>query len=271
MSAVRRIDASVLKTLLPRPSESHKGTFGTLCMFCGSEKMPGAAFLSAFGALRSGVGLLKLAASPSVSAVLQTRLAEPVWVSPQEIENVQANAFLCGCGLSRAYDDLLEYLLPQIRIPAVYDADCINFLSLHKDVANRLQNEYILTPHPAEFHRLCGKSIAEIQQNRIGLAAEYAHLHRCVLVLKGHETVVASPSGEVAVNTSGNSALAKGGSGDVLAGVIASLVAQGHSCFDAACIGVYVHGKAGELLSETYGEHGALPSDLPVMIGKLLG
>lgn len=271
MSAVRPIDELVLKTVLPRPDESHKGTFGTLCMFCGSEKMPGAAYLSACSALRSGVGLLRLAAAPSVAAVLQTRLAEPVWITPQEIETVQADAFLCGCGLSRTYDDLLTQILPKIGIPSVYDADCINFLALHKDVENRLQNEYILTPHPAEFHRLCGKSIAEIRQNRIELAAEYAYTHRCVLVLKGHETVVASPSGDVAVNTSGNSALAKGGSGDVLAGVISSLVAQGHSCFDAACIGVYVHGKAGELLSAAYGEHGVLPSDLPATIGKLLG
>lgn len=266
-----QIDSAILQKLTPRSMDSHKGTFGTLVSLCGCEQMPGAAYLAACGALRSGVGLLKIAAEPTLRRILQTRLAEPVWIEPDSIPDSGATAFLCGCGLGRTQDALLETLLPQIKVPAVYDADCINFFSLHKDVLNRLSNEYVLTPHPAEFSRLTGLSVTEIQERRAEHAAVFATEHRCVLVLKGHRTVVASPSGEICINTSGCDALAKGGSGDVLAGVIASLLAQGHSCFDASCIGVYAHGLAGERLAKEYGARGALPSDLPKEIGRILG
>ncbi len=270
MSAYAQLDGTVLKKLRPRPKDSHKGTFGTLLALCGSPQMPGAAYLSACGALRSGVGLLKIAAVPSVARVLQTRLAEPVWTDPLSLPDSKATAFLCGCGLGREQDQLLEQLLPQITVPAVYDADCINFLSLHKDRMNRLFHEYILTPHPAEFSRLSGLTTEEIQNNRAETAARFAKTHRCVLVLKGNRTVIASPEGDVRINTTGSDALAKGGSGDVLAGVIASLLAQGHSCFDAAQLGVYAHGLAGDQLTARYGERGVLPSDLPEEIGRIL-
>ena len=265
------IEESVLRRLLPRPADSHKGTFGTLVSLCGSQNMPGAAYLSACGALRSGVGLLKIAAGPEVKRILQMRLAEPVWMDSASLPDTSATAFLCGCGLGRETDELLGDLLPQIRVPAVYDADCINYFSLHKDEMDRLSGPYVLTPHPAEFSRLTGLSVAEIQQNRAELASSFAKKHGCVLVLKGKNTVVASPDGHVGINTSGSDALAKGGSGDVLAGVIASLLAQGHDGFTAARIGVYVHGLAGERLAERYGAHGALPSDLPEEIGRILG
>lgn len=269
------IEESVLRQLLPRPADSHKGTFGTLVALCGSRNMPGAAYLAACGALRSGVGLLKIAAGPELTRILQTRLAEPVWLDPSSLPDPHAmafaTAFLCGCGIGREHDALLGDLLPQIHVPAVYDADCINYFSAHKDEMDRLSGPYVLTPHPVEFSRLTGLSVAEIQQNRAEIAASFAKAHGCVLVLKGKNTVVTSADGEVRINTSGSHALAKGGSGDVLAGVIASLMAQGHDGFTAATIGVYVHGLAGERLAERYGAHGALPSDLPEEIGRILG
>ena len=275
MSAQVFIDESILRRLLPRPADSHKGTFGTLVALCGSRNMPGAAYLAACGALRSGVGLLKIAAEPEVKRILQMRLAEPVWLDPSDLPDAHAmafaTAFLCGCGLGRETDALLGDLLPKIHVPAVYDADCINYFSLHKDEMDRLSGPYVLTPHPAEFSRLTGHPVAEIQQNRTTLAASFAKKHGCVLVLKGKNTVVASPDGDIGINTSGSDALAKGGSGDVLAGVIASLLAQGHDGFTAATIGVYVHGLAGERLAERCGAHGALPSDLPAEIGRILG
>lgn len=263
--------ADVLQLLHPRQEDSHKGTFGTLLALCGCADMPGAAYLSAMGALRSGVGLLKLAAEPSWRGVLQARLSEPVWITPLQLFDMRGTAFLCGPGLGRTQDELLERLLVQIDVPAVYDADCINFLSLHKHVQNRLQTPYILTPHPAEFARLTGLSAEQIRADRAGCASRYAVEKGCVLVLKGHETVVAPPNGEAWINTTGSSALAKGGSGDVLAGVIASLLAQGHSCETAAKLGVYVHGLAGERVGKRLGTHGALPSDLPEEIGRILG
>ncbi len=265
------IDGKILEKLLPREEDTHKGSFGTLATLCGCERMPGAAYLAASGALRSGVGLLMAAAEGSLRTVLQTRLAEPVWIPVDALPHPSATAFLCGCGLGRTRDDLLKELLPKINVPAVYDADCINFFALHMDVLDGLTAPFVLTPHPMEFSRLMGVAVEEIQRNREAFAAEFAQKHGCVLVLKGHGTVVASPHGEVYVNTSGCNALAKGGSGDVLAGVIASLLAQGHSCMDAACIGVYAHGLAGEILAKEKGARGVLPSDLPEAIGRILG
>ncbi len=265
------LDKSVLRLLRPRPADSHKGTFGTLSALVGSPQMPGAAYLAACGALRSGVGLLRLAVPPEVARVLQVRLAEPVWADVSSLPDPQATAFLCGCGLGRTQDELLDRLLPLISVPAVYDADCINYFSLHKDRLNRLTGRPVLTPHPAEFSRLTGLSVAEIQANRAETASAFARERACVLVLKGRHTVVASPDGEVRVNPTGCDALAKGGSGDVLAGVVASLLAQGHDPFTAACVGVYAHGLAGERLAERFGARGALPSDLPEEIGRILG
>lgn len=268
---MERIQNDVLDRLIPRCRDSHKGTYGTLGMLCGCDRMPGAAFLAAGGALRSGVGLLKVAAEGACRQVLQTKLAEPVWIEPCEIGKTAMTAFLCGCGLGRTRDGELAELLPVISVPAVYDADCINFLALHRDVMDGLSSPYVITPHPMEFSRLTGLSVEQIQMSREEAAASFAADHGCVVVLKGHATVVASPDGQVAVNTSGSHALAKGGSGDVLAGVIASLLAQGQTPFDAACIGVYAHGLAGERLAKVFGARGVLPSDLPVEIGKILG
>lgn len=265
------IGADVLQRLLPRAEDSHKGSFGTLCMLCGCEDMPGAAFLAANGALRSGVGLLKIACDGALRSVLQAKLAEPVWSTPSSLPDTRATAFLCGCGLGRTLDALLKTLLPDVRVPAVYDADCINFFAMHKDVMSRLVGEFVLTPHAVEFSRLTGASVPQNEAERVSRAHAFAKEHGCVVVLKGHRTVVASPDGRTAVNTSGCHALAKGGSGDVLAGVIASLLAQGHTAFDAACIGVYAHGLAGEQLASRFGARGVLPSDLPMEIGRILG
>ena len=264
------LDASVLERLLPRPEDSHKGTFGTLTMLCGSALMPGAARLAASAALRSGVGLVRIAAPSSVRAVLQPSLPEPVWTDPESASDGTSTAFLAGCGLGRSSDGLLRALRPRISCPAVYDADAIRFLSSDLPLFRSLEPPRVLTPHPAEFSCLTGLSVAEIRSAREETASAFAKEYRCVLVLKGHATVVALPDGTVYVNTTGSSALAKGGSGDVLAGVIGSLIAQGHSPADAALIGVYAHGLAGDRLEKQFGVRGVLPSDLPAEIGRIL-
>ena len=266
-----RLTAEVLDALMPRPEDSHKGTFGTLAALCGSANMPGAAFLSAAGALRSGVGLLQLCVPASIRPILQGKLAEPVWLNAEQLPNDRMTAFLCGCGLGRDSDALLSSLLPRIRVPAVYDADCIIYFALHRNEMDRLSSPFILTPHEMEFSRLAGISPERIHHDRAGTASDFASAHGCIVVLKGHSTVVAEPDGKLWINTTGNSALAKGGSGDVLAGVIASLLAQGHSPADAARIGVYVHGLAGDRLAKEFGVHGVLPHDLPREIGRILG
>lgn len=265
------LTAEVLNSLLPRPEDSHKGTFGTLAALCGSERMPGAAYLSAMGALCSGVGLVQLCVPDSILQVLQAKLAEPVWLAEEQLPNDRMTAFLCGCGLGRGRDEMLSSLLPEIQVPAVYDADCINYFALHRNELDRLSAPFILTPHEMEFSRLTGYAPEQVHAERERLASEFACKHNCVVVLKGHAAVVAEPDGRVWINTSGCNALSKGGSGDVLAGVIGSLLAQGHSPALAARIGVFVHGLAGDHLAGQYGFHGVLPSDLPREIGRILG
>ena len=265
------IDSSVLENLKPRPADSDKSTFGTLLTLCGCEYMTGAFCLSATSALRSGVGLLRAAGSVRTVKRLQRILYEPVYLDVKRLTFERSNAFLCGCGIGRTYDKILKDILEKCNIPAVLDADCINFLAMNKDVLGRISCEKILTPHLYEMSRLTGIAPDGIKKDRVKIASDFAVNNNCVLVLKGKNTVVADKNGDVFINTSGNNSLSKGGSGDVLAGLIASLLAQGHSPINAAKIGVFVHGKAGENLSEKFGARYVLPSDLPKEISEILG
>ncbi|MBQ9848580.1 MAG: NAD(P)H-hydrate dehydratase [Clostridia bacterium] len=260
-----------LELIKPRKEDSNKYDFGCLAMLCGSPLMTGAAVLSATAALRSGIGLLRVCGNGETLAKLQAVLFEPVFLPTERIFEPKSQAFLCGCGIGRIYDDILTDILERCEIPAVLDADCINFLSAHNDVLGRMKCKKIITPHAAEMARLCGLTVNEVQADRKACALNAARKFDCVAVLKGHETVIASPDGQVVINTSGSSALAKGGSGDVLAGVIGGLSAQGYEPFDAAVLGVYLHGFAADRLSKKLGKHGVLPSDLPLEIGFLLG
>lgn len=233
--------------------------------------MTGAAALSSLAALRSGLGLLRFAGDTETVRRMQQIIFEPVFISTEHIWNYPCTAFLCGCGIGRSYDDILPNILENCRVTAVLDADCINFLAENIDILERAKYTKILTPHPGEMARLCHTSVEAIQADRLGIAKEFAQKYNCVLVLKGFNTVIATPQGRLYVNTSGSDALATGGSGDVLAGVIASLTAQGYTAEDAAVLGAYVHGFAAERLSEKYGKSGVLPSDLPCEIGSILG
>ncbi|MBR4799872.1 MAG: NAD(P)H-hydrate dehydratase [Clostridia bacterium] len=265
-------DEEYIRSLIkPRKRDSNKGDFGTLAMLCGSRYMTGAAKLAALGALRSGVGLVKFFGSDGMIDRMQSMLAEPVFADISTFSEAKYSAFLCGCGIGREYDSVLPEVLRSCRTHAVLDADCINFLAAHKDLLKEISGGATLTPHPGEMSRLCGKSIEEIQSDRVRTALGFAEEYGCITVLKGYKTVIASPDGRVCVNGTGNSGLAKGGSGDVRAGVTASLNAQGYSPFEAACIAVYLHGLAGDRLSARMGESGVIPSDLPGEIGLLLG
>lgn len=260
-----------LKLIKPRKEDSSKGDFGCLTMLCGCAAMTGAAALSAYGALRSGLGLLRFSGNAETINRMQNIIFEPVFLPVGEIWSQKCDAFLCGCGIGRTYDEILPQILQECRVKAILDADCINFLSMNIDILERMKCEKLLTPHPMEMSRLCGLTVKEIQENREDIALNFARRYDCVLVLKGKNTVIAHPSGRLAVNTSGSSALATGGSGDVLAGVISSLAAQGYDLFTAAELGVYLHGLAADRLSLHYGKSGVLPSDLPKEIGRLLG
>ena len=280
----RPVDATFAASLLPvRPEDGNKGTFGRALLFCGSERYRGAAALAAEGALAGGAGLVELASSESVVSLVLTREPSVVGTAyatsgigaalPLKL-TAKATAVLVGCGSGRSERLCLSLfeLLGTPGCPAVLDADALNSLSLMRETSlERLKaaaRPVILTPHPLEFSRLSGLSTEEVAADRTGVASRFAKEYGVTLVLKGKGTVIASPDGSVAVNTTGGSGLAKGGSGDVLAGLLVSLAATGLAPRDAAALAVFLHGTAGDSLTAEYSPIGVRPDDLPREIAR---
>lgn len=277
---MRELDLRYVKAHLPhRPDNAHKGTMGSLCSITGSYGFSGAAVLSAKAALRSGVGLLfqiiPEAIYPVYAASVYESVCVPVsgsalgTVSPADLDAIQntvdrASAVLIGCGMGNtpATAAVLRAVISRSRVPVIIDADGINALSLHKDILDAAHPPLILTPHIKEFSRLTGLSVSEILSDQQGAAERFVKDHPdLVLVLKSHRTVIATKA-ETCLNTAGNSGMAKGGSGDVLAGIIASLTAQGANPADAAAMGVHIHALAGDLAAERFSKTAMLPSDI---------
>ena len=264
--------------LLPdRPRNSHKGTFGRLLCYCGSEDMTGAAVLCVGAALHSGVGLVEVAGDEAVIAAVGARYAEPIYsrIAPlpdttregetKLLAAVQkASALVCGPGLSLGVgqERRVLSLLSQASCPVVLDADGITLLSRNIDVLSRRRSPWVLTPHPLEMARLIGKTVEEILADRPGVALAFAKQYGVTVVLKGANTVIAAPDGRLWFNAAACSGLAKGGSGDVLAGVIGALLAQGMDAPSAAVTGVYIHAQAGLLGTHQYTEYCLTPSRL---------
>lgn len=272
--------------LPPRPADSHKGTFGQVLIVAGSYGMAGAALLCARGALRSGAGLVRLAVPRSVYPLLAGALPEAVFLplpeTPQgqlsaEAEDVldeplrNANAVVMGCGLGRgeAIAQLVGTVCGRARCPVVLDADGINALSTHMLLAETAPAPLILTPHPGEMARLLDVPTAEVQRHREEIARRFADDHGVTLVLKGHRTLVTASGRALLCNETGNPGMATGGSGDVLAGIIGALVAQGIEPYYAAACGVYLHGAAGDAAAARLSQHAMLPSDLIGELGHL--
>lgn len=270
-------DEFVKATIPKRKQNTHKGTYGRLLMYCGSVNMTGAAILASTAALRSGVGLLNIARDEETVRILQSVLTEPIF-SPVDDENEvlslsqKASAVLIGCGMGRNEKDknILFSLIKNAECNLIIDADGINELSSNTNILKEAKKTPILTPHPLEFARLLSCSVEEVQSDRINKAKAFAKEYGCILVLKGASTIIASPDGRLSVNLSGNPGLSRGGSGDVLAGLVSSFCAQGIEPFDSAVCACYLHGKAADVLKEEIGEYGMLPSDLPMAIAKLL-
>lgn len=268
-----RIDRNFVKNLLPeRDPYGHKGTFGKVLCVCGSVGYTGAPIFASRAAVRTGSGLVFLAVPESIWQVCAVKSDEAMPFPLSDMDGKLHGCFkaiaarsegcdvvLYGCGLGRSagLDEMVRDVLtlPQ---PLVLDADGINALSGHMDVLKRRSGVTVLTPHEGEFLRVGG----DLSHGRIEGAVDLAVKYGVYLVLKGHETVVAAPDGRYRVNTTGNSGMAKGGSGDVLAGMIVSLLGQGMDAFDACCAAVYLHGRAGDLAAEEKGERGMTPTDL---------
>ncbi len=294
------ITAELASSLMPiRPDDSFKGTFGKALVVAGSRKYTGAAGLAIQAALRSGAGLVYAAIPESIHAPLAASIAEAIWLllpekdgaitaeKPPELVSEQKadlypaegkDSVLVGPGLGQSdgTQAFLLALLEHLRehapdLPIVVDADALNILSQQPDWHNLLPNRTVLTPHEMEFSRLTGLPLSEIHSNRHELAVTYAREWQQTLIFKGPNTLVVSPDGDCRILPFANSVLAHGGSGDVLAGLIVGLLAQGLSPFNAATLAVCLHARAAELALVEVGHAAAtLPSDIIRHIGKAM-
>ena len=276
------ITAEASRSLLPlRPVDANKGTFGRLLVVAGSINYVGAALLACEGAMRVGTGLVTLATPASLHPILAARLVEATYVPLSETEPgvinagavpvigeriAEYDALLLGCGLGQhpATVEFVRSLLlsGSVEIPLLIDADGLNILAQIPQWWLKLRNEVVLTPHPGEMSRLVGDAVPGIQQDRLGAARKAAAEWGHVVVLKGAHTVVASPEGQSKISGSVNPGLASAGTGDVLSGIIAGLMAQGLLPFEASTCGVYLHAQAGELVRAQLGDAGMIASDL---------
>ena len=254
-----------------RKHNSHKGDYGTALLICGSYGMAGAAILAAKGALRSGLGIAKCVLDERIYFPFTSALPEAVCIPKNINERIDikeltqkcdALLFGCGSGTSEQMQNVLNEIIKTSEIPVVLDADGINLLSHNIELLKESKAPIIITPHTGEMARLCKKSVTEIEQNRINTAKDFAVYYGCVVVLKGANTIIAEPNGNISFNTTGNPGMATGGSGDVLAGITVSLLAQGLSPEAAAKAAVYLHGAAGDKAAEKRSLHALLPSDI---------
>ncbi|MGN0501403.1 MAG: NAD(P)H-hydrate dehydratase [Ruminococcus sp.] len=269
----------VKKAVFDRPDDANKGTLGSLLCICGSFGMAGAAIMAGKAALRCGLGLLKTALPKSIYPIAAGAIFESVFFPLEETpdgkisknnidfllcEAEKSSAVLIGCGLSVCDDTktLVNSFIENCTKPIVLDADALNCVAENPDILKKAKAPIIITPHPGEMARLVKSTPKVVNENRAEIATDFAKRYGVVTVLKGAGTIIASPNGRVMINRTGNSGMATGGSGDVLAGMTGSLSAQGAKPFDAAAAAVYLHGLAGDIAAENLGRISMLPTDL---------
>ncbi len=275
----------------PRPTYSHKGSYGRVFVLAGSTGMTGAAILASQAALRTGAGLVTLGVPKSLNPIVESKLSEVMTTplpetaagslalsaKPQILEFIErtASVLAVGPGLSQHPEtvNLIQSLVSETDCPTVIDADGLNALASGRidghpsrfkvnSLLASLPPQTVLTPHPGEMARLTGLSVPAIEQARIGVAQEFSQEHGVTLILKGVPTVTALDTGEVWINSTGNPGMATGGMGDVLSGLIAGLMAQGASLSEASILGAYLHGLAGDISAEKTGVHGLIAGDV---------
>ncbi len=269
------IDASLIKkTLKIRDPFSHKGDYGYACLIAGSYGMMGAAVLSAKACLRSGVGKLTCFIPKVGYDAMQTSVPEAmVKVSGKkynkcvdDLNNFDVLGIGPGIGIYSSHDILFKKIFSEFKKPIVIDADALNVIAANKKLLTLIPAESILTPHPKEFERLFGKNETEIER-RI-LALQIANQYNIFIVLKGHQTLIATPGGEAWINTTGNAGMATGGSGDVLTGILTGLLAQGYSSVETCLLGVYIHGLAGDIAADKLSQNALIAGDIIDNLGN---
>ena len=257
------------KFLRPRAADSHKGTYGHTLVLAGSTGKSGAAILATDAAVRVGSGLVTLGVPKGIHGVAEQKTAEAM-TEPLEgtggffgissIEKAKEimrgkNSLVIGPGISISEETVIFFreTVCARNFPVVVDADGLNILAANPDILEKIGTDVVLTPHPAEMARLCGKTTAEVQADRIGTARDFAAQTGCVVVLKGARTITALPEGKIWINPTGNPAMASGGMGDVLTGMIGGLLAQGCAPEQACVLGVFAHGLSGDIVAEKSG------------------
>lgn len=276
MDKPRLITKEFVNTFLQkREKQLHKGNCGTVLEVAGSPGMAGAALLCGRGALRAGAGLLRVCIPGSLFSVIHEGLPEATCVDrfrgAEGLEQIQAAVIGPGIGADEKNESLIKRVLAGFSGTAVLDADALNLLAKNASLLADRKANLIITPHPGEAGRLLGLAPGEINEDRVGFAEKLAEKYDAVAVLKGAGTIVAAPGDQTYINMTGNPGMATGGSGDVLAGIIASLAGQGLAPLQAALAGVYIHGLAGDLASSVVGEYGLLASDIANFTGVAIG
>lgn len=279
---IKQLNAMDISRLLPeRKADTHKGNYGKILLLCGSKGYTGAAALAAMGALRSGAGLVYLAVPESIYAIEAAKLTEPVIFPLPDIDGKYAinsikivlnlldgkDAVLIGPGIGKSIgtEAVVRTVLEAFDGPVVLDADGINVLVQHINVLRDRTSPTILTPHDGEFLRFGGK----LDNDRLTSAHRFAQEYGVILLLKGHKTIITDGIDSY-VNTTGNPGMATGGSGDVLSGIIVSLLGQGIPPLEAAACAAWLHGAAGDICADEIGQYGMLPSDMLNVLPRLL-
>ncbi len=261
--------------LMPRNKFSHKGNFGHALLVSGSKGKMGAAVIAASACLRSGVGLLTVHTPSCGTDILQVTVPEAIVSEDAGVFDIMtvpnlsaygAVAIGPGCGTGEEFKVVLEAIVKKAHCPLVLDADAINSLAQNPDLLNVLYVNTILTPHIKEFDRICGISVSDFERHE--KQKEFSNKYKVFVVLKGAHTCISTPDGNVYFNSTGNPGMAKGGSGDALTGVLLALLAQGYSAFDAARLGVYVHGLAGDIAKEIFTEYSMTAMDITTCLGR---
>ena len=273
--------SDVLNILPDRNLNSHKGDFGKILLLCGSRGYTGAAALAAMGALRCGAGMVYLGVPESIYSIEAMKLNEPVVfplldengiLSPKALNKIfemlpKMDAVLMGCGMGCNENTftIVKSVLEAYSGPVVLDADGINVLAGHIDILRGRTGITVLTPHEGEFQRIAGIPV----NNRMEDAKGFALRSNSIVLLKGHHTIITDGIG-CYINSTGNPGMAVGGSGDVLAGMITTLIGQGIAPLEAAACGAWLHGAAGDICAKEIGQYGMLPSDMLEVLPRLL-
>lgn len=271
----------IKKLLPPRVQNSNKGTYGRVLIIGGAPCMAGAPSFSARAAYRAGCGLVEVFTHEQNRVILQTLVPEAllsVWGENIDFERLdasikKADAIAIGMGLSTSDNalEILKYTLKNATCPIIIDADALNLIAQSRELFSLVKSGSIITPHPLEMSRISGVDVTKITENIPDFAQNFADKNDIICVLKDHNTAVAKPFlNEIYINQSGNSGMATGGSGDVLDGIIAGLLAQGCEPYTAATLGVYIHGLAGDIASEMLSEYSVMASDIIDSLPEIL-